>query len=155
MLGLEAPMVVGFTSAADTYRMAQVSPGCQVPPPAGAASADHMLLAYIPGLILARAEGSKRCGSKRPTTSPSKDLPEPDRFSRLLTARRHFVDTVKLIAYRAETSMASVLREKLSRPDDARSLLRQIYGTVVDLIPDLDAKTLTVRLPPLTPIPFT
>ena len=37
--------------------------------------------------------------------------------------------------------MASVLREKRSRPDDARSLLRQIYGTEVDLIPDLDAKT--------------
>ena len=46
--------------------------------------------------------------------------------------------------------MASALREKRSPPDDARSLLRQIYGTAVDLIPDLDAKTLTVRLHPLT-----
>jgi hypothetical protein len=79
-----------------------------------------------------------------------KDLPEPDRFSRLLTERKHFIDTVKLIAYRAETSMASVLREKLSRADDARSLLRQIYNTEIDLIPDLDAKTLTVRLHHLT-----
>ena len=75
-----------------------------------------------------------------------KDLPESDRFSRLLTERKHLIDTVRLIAYRAETSMASWLREKLRRTDDARALLRQIYQTEVDLIPDLQAKTLTVRL---------
>jgi hypothetical protein len=79
-----------------------------------------------------------------------KDLPESDRFSRLLTERKHFIDTIKLIAYRGETSMASVLRDKLSRPDDARALLRQIYDTEVDLIPDLEKKTLTVRLHHLT-----
>ena len=79
-----------------------------------------------------------------------KDLPESDHFSRLLTERKHFVDTVKLIAYRAETSMASLLRERLSRAHDARALLRQIYDTEVDLIPDLETKTLTVRLHHLT-----
>ena len=68
---------------------------------------------------------------------PVKDLPESDRFSRLLTERKHFIDTIKLIAYRAETSMASLLRDKLSRADDARALLRQIYDTEVDLIPDI------------------
>jgi hypothetical protein len=81
---------------------------------------------------------------------PVKELPESDRFSRLLTERKHFIDTIKLIAYRAETSMASLLREKLSRADDARALLRQIYDTEVDLIPDLENKTLTVRLHHLT-----
>src|SRR5258708_37923661 len=77
---------------------------------------------------------------------PVKDLPESDRFSRLLTERKHFIDTIKLLAYRAETSMASVIREQLNRADDARALLRQIYDTEVDLIPDLQTKTLTVRL---------
>jgi hypothetical protein len=75
-----------------------------------------------------------------------KDLPESERFQRLLPERKHFVDTIKLIAYRAETSLASVLREKLARSDDARALLRQIFHTEVDLTPDLQAKTLTVRL---------
>ena len=97
-----------------------------------------------------QSESLKAQRKETPRHIAVKDLPEQDRFSRLLTERKHFVDTVKLIAYRAETSMASVLREKLSRPDDARSLLRQIYGTEVDLIPDLDAKTLTVRLHHLT-----
>ena len=75
-----------------------------------------------------------------------KDLPEPDRFQRLLPERKHFVDTIKLIAYRAETSMAWVLRDRLARKDDARALLRHIFHNEVDLAPDLQAKTLTVRL---------
>ena len=79
-----------------------------------------------------------------------KDLPESDRFSRLLTERKHFIDTIILIAYRAETSMASLLRDKLTRADDARALPRQIYDTEVDLIPDLENQTLTVRLHHLT-----
>ena len=42
--------------------------------------------------------------------------------------------------------MATLLRETLNRTDDARALLRQIYNTEIDLVPDLRAKTLTVKL---------
>jgi hypothetical protein len=70
--------------------------------------------------------------------------------SRLLTERKHFIDTIKLIAYRAETSMALLLRDKLNREDDTRALLRQIYETEIDLVPDLQTNTLTVRLHHLT-----
>ena len=73
-------------------------------------------------------------------------LPEEEQFTRLRTERKHFLDTIKMIAYRAETSMASLLRENLARPDDARSLLRQVFLTEADLLPDLIANTLTVRL---------
>src|SRR5437016_5759698 len=78
------------------------------------------------------------------------ELPEAERFSRLLPERKHFLDTIKLISYRAETSMASLLRESMSRGDDTRALLRQIYSTEADLLPDADHKTLTVRLHHLT-----
>jgi hypothetical protein len=78
------------------------------------------------------------------------DLPEPDRFTQLRTERKYFLDTIKMIAYRAETSMASTIREKLKRSDDARALLRQVYRTEADLIPNLETKTLTVRLHHLT-----
>lgn len=85
-----------------------------------------------------------------PRHIPVQDLPEPDRFTRLRTERKYFLDTIKMIAYRAETAMASTVREKLKRTDDARALLRQIYDTEVDLRPDLEAKTLTVHLHHLT-----
>jgi len=81
---------------------------------------------------------------------PVKSLPEEDRFTRLRTERKHFVDTIKMIAYRAESSLASLLREHLARTDDARALLRHIFDTETDLIPDLTANTLTVRLHHLT-----
>jgi len=77
---------------------------------------------------------------------PVKSLPEQDRFTRLRTERKHFVDTIKMIAYRAETCLASLLREHLARSNDARSLLRQIFNNEVDLVPDFAANTLTVRL---------
>ena len=77
-------------------------------------------------------------------------LPEQDRFTRLKTERKHFIDTIKMIAYRAETSMASLLREHLARADDARALLRQIYHADADLAPDFAAGTLTVTIHHLT-----
>jgi hypothetical protein len=92
----------------------------------------------------------KKQRKETPHHIPVKDLPESDRFSRLLTERKHFIDTIKLIAYRAETSMALLLRDKLSRGEDTRALLRQIYETEIDLIPDLESNTLTIRLHHLT-----
>ena len=79
-----------------------------------------------------------------------KDLPEADRFSQLATAKKHLVDTVKLIAYRAETALVHILREKMFREDDARALVRQIFESAVDLRPSQSEKTLTVRLHQLT-----
>jgi len=79
-----------------------------------------------------------------------KDLPEQDRFSRLRSEKKHFIDTIKLIAYRAETALAQLAREKIKRLDEARSLIRQLFRTEVDLIPEQQNKTLTVRLHPMT-----
>lgn len=74
------------------------------------------------------------------------ELSEEDRFRRLSTHSKHLIDTIKMIAYRAETAMAYTLREKISRIDDARSILRAIYRTEADLLPDEKNNTLTVRL---------
>jgi hypothetical protein len=75
-----------------------------------------------------------------------KDLPQDQRFTQLSTHSKHFVDAIKMVAYRAETAMANFLRESLTRVDEARTLLRSIYSTEADLLPDYQSKTLTVRL---------
>jgi hypothetical protein len=95
-------------------------------------------------------EQLKQSRKDTPHHIPVKLLPEEDRFTRLRTERKHFVDTIKMIAYRAESSMASLLREHIVRADDARALLRQIFDTEADLTPDLATNTLTVRLHHLT-----
>jgi hypothetical protein len=79
-----------------------------------------------------------------------KDLPEQDRFQRLRSEKKHFIDTIKLIAYRAETALVELAREKIKRLDDARSLIRQLFRTEIDLLPDRLQKTLTVRLHPMS-----
>ena len=76
-------------------------------------------------------------------------LPENDRFMRLDTQSKYFIDTIRLIAFRAESAMANILREILSKPDESRVLLRSLYSTEADLIPDYQSQTLTVRIHPL------
>jgi hypothetical protein len=78
------------------------------------------------------------------------DLPEEERFVPLSPTRKQFLDTIKMIAYRAETALAGMLWETVSRADETRALLREIFATEADLLPDEAAGTLTVRLHHLT-----
>jgi len=74
------------------------------------------------------------------------ELPEEERFKQLSTQSKHLIDTIKMVAYRAETAMVQMAREKLRREDDARSVIRSLYSTEADLLPDENAGTLTVRV---------
>ncbi|MCP3868893.1 MAG: hypothetical protein GY703_12510 [Gammaproteobacteria bacterium] len=74
------------------------------------------------------------------------ELPEEERFQRLSTSSKHLIDTIKMIAYRAETAMANLLRETMSHPDEVRGLLQTIYKSDADLLPDHNSGTLTMRL---------
>jgi hypothetical protein len=56
------------------------------------------------------------------------------------------IDTIKMIAYRAETAMVSIIRDSMSRSEDARSLIAAIYTTEVGLIPNEKEGILKVRL---------
>jgi transposase-like protein len=81
-----------------------------------------------------------------PRHIPLGDLPKSQQFQQLHSSSKHFIDTIKMIAYRAETAMANVLHDVMRRHDDARSLLRALYSNDADLLPDHEAGTLTVRL---------
>jgi hypothetical protein len=78
------------------------------------------------------------------------ELPETEKFQRLAPSRKQLVDTVKMIAYRAETALASIVREKLARTDDARSLLRDLFRSEADLVPDLEQEVLRVNVDPMS-----
>ena len=73
-------------------------------------------------------------------TSPNQGHP------RLTPGRKRLLDTVKMIAYRAETAMAAILREVLSRANDARSLLRDLFTRTADILPDEGSGTIGVRV---------
>lgn len=74
------------------------------------------------------------------------ELPESERFRKLGTMSKHFIDTIKIVAYRAETAMANIVREFLPKPDQARAMLCALYASEADILPDYQNNTLTVRL---------
>jgi hypothetical protein len=73
-------------------------------------------------------------------------LPDEAKCERLAPGRKRLLDTVKMIAYRAETAMVGILREALSRADDARSLVRDLFCQEADLLPDRGLRELRVRV---------
>jgi hypothetical protein len=75
-----------------------------------------------------------------------KELPEAERYRQLRPESKHFIDTIKMIAYRAESALAGEMREHLSREDDVRALLRRVFVTHANLRPDYEQKTLVVEL---------
>jgi transposase len=77
------------------------------------------------------------------------DLPMKDKFERLAPSRKRLMDTVKLLAYRAETAMTKIVREALTREDDARSLVRDLFRSEADLSPDTQASELRVAVHPM------
>jgi uncharacterized protein YceH (UPF0502 family) len=73
-------------------------------------------------------------------------LSQEDRFRLIAPGHKGLLDTIKMIAYRAETAMALLAREGLARKDDTRALLREIYGAPADLLVDEAQGTLTISL---------
>lgn len=74
------------------------------------------------------------------------ELPEDEAFQTISPSKKHLVDTVKMIAYRSETAMANVIAKQCGSLEQARALLRDVFTSEADLIPDINTKTLTVRV---------
>ena len=81
-----------------------------------------------------------------PSHLPLGELPPAERFQQFSRAKKHLVDTIKMVAYRAETALAMSLRQHMTRTDEARTLLREIFVAAADLCPDPTVGTLTVSL---------
>jgi Transposase protein/Winged helix-turn helix len=60
---------------------------------------------------------------------------------------KHLTDTIKMVAYRAETGLVRLLAPHYARTEDeGRALMREMLASSADLIPDLAAKRLRVRV---------
>lgn len=84
---------------------------------------------------------------KIPSHIQVKDLSEEQQFKALSYESKHLIDTIKMISYRAECALVETIKEHLSDKEDARMLIKRIFVSDADLIPDNRNKTLTVRLP--------
>jgi len=74
------------------------------------------------------------------------ELPEAERPTQLLPLNKILTDTVKMVAYRAETALVAMLLPHLKKEAEARALVRELLVSSADIEPDDSAGTLTVRI---------
>ena len=77
-----------------------------------------------------------------------KDLPAEERFAKLAHRSKHFIDILKILAYRAETALADIIREPLGdhHRDEARAFIQKICTTEANLRPDPQAGILRIEI---------
>ena len=73
-------------------------------------------------------------------------LDEEDKFLRLLPGRKRLMDTIRMIAYRAETAMVGLITSPAVNSSDARRLLQDLFVTEADILPDPENEQLNIRV---------
>ena len=92
---------------------------------------------------LEKVKAKRKAEDKKVTID---SLPQADRPTQLMPLSKQLTDSVKMIAYRAETVLVSLLRCHLNNEDEGRALVRALLVSAADLVPNKEAKTLTVRI---------
>ena len=87
--------------------------------------------------------GGRRNTPKKVTLD---SLPENQRPRQLAPLGKMLTDTVKMIAYRAETALVGLVRPHLAKEEEARALVRELLVSSADLQPDEENNTLTIRI---------
>ncbi len=75
-----------------------------------------------------------------------KELNDEDNFQQLQPGKKRLVDTVNMIAYRAETAMTALLTSSTIDMPMARQLLQTLFVTEADILPDKAKKQLRIRV---------
>ena len=74
-------------------------------------------------------------------------MPSESRYNKLHAESKLFMNIIKMICYRAETAVADILQQYLSRAtEEKRMLVKQIINTTADLLPDYENKKLVIVL---------
>lgn len=79
------------------------------------------------------------------------EMPKEARYTKTDQESKHLHNCVKMICYRAETSLAQALAPHFSRAnDEIRALVQSVIKTTIDLYPDYVKNELVVKLYPLS-----
>ncbi len=82
-----------------------------------------------------------------PTHITLKEMPQNKRYNKLKTESKLFLNIIKMICYRGETALSEQISPFFARSkEEKRMLIKQIFNTAADLIPDDEKQTLTVIL---------
>jgi len=80
-----------------------------------------------------------------PTKIMLKDMPEEKRLNKLKTESKLFLNVIKMICYRAETNIFEIITPHFQKShNEGRMLIKQLFSTPADIIPDAIENTLTI-----------
>lgn len=80
-----------------------------------------------------------------PSRIKLKDMPEIKRYNKLKHESKLFMNTIKMIAYRAETAMVNMIKPYYKNTQkDGRQVIKEILKSDADIIPDYYNNTLTI-----------
>ena len=74
------------------------------------------------------------------------ELEEEEKFQKFAPGRKQLLDTVRMIAYRAETALAVILMPILGCLSQARTILQDLFVTEADILPEPSQKLLRIRV---------
>ena len=95
----------------------------------------------------ARVEELKVELSALPERVPVGSLLPPEEVVRLERERKRLTDSMKMVAYRAESELANLVAPLLgTHSDEARTFLKAVFQLKADLLPDVENNQLVVRL---------
>ena len=76
-----------------------------------------------------------------------KEMPIDKKYNQLKSEHKHFINIIKMIAYRAETALVQIITPHFTRDkEEGRMLIKQLMNTPADLMPDYQNKTLIIRV---------
>jgi Transposase protein len=82
-----------------------------------------------------------------PKRVPVKTVVEEGEIVKLAPEAKHLTDTIKMVAYRAETALVRCVAPHYARTEDeGRALIRELLASSADLVPDPVAKHLRVHV---------
>jgi len=81
---------------------------------------------------------------------PLGDMPESERYNKLYQESKYLMNIIKMICYRAETTLANKLVQHFNRAEDEiRALVKAITHLSIDIEPDKENSILNITLYPL------
>jgi hypothetical protein len=93
---------------------------------------------------LAELKASRKALSR---TIALKQMPEANRYNCLKKESKLFINVIRMIAYRAETVLYNLIKPIFKNAEkEGRQIIQSIMASDADILPDYEAKTLTVKI---------
>lgn len=85
--------------------------------------------------------------ANQPSRISIAEMPEEKRYNKLITESKKLKNAVIMVAYRAESALYNIMSEFYkSNEKEGRVILKEVFTSDADMIPDYENQKLTVRL---------